>query len=198
MTISASTSRSATTSRIGRKPVEIPAGVEVKIENGTMSVKGPKGSLQLTLHRFASVSIVDKHIEVRLNTDSGEVITGLNSKTNSAIAGTTRANIANAVKGVTQGFERRLNLVGVGYRAQAKGHILSLSLGYSHPTEYAVPAGLTIKTPTQTEIVIEGISKDSVGKAAADIRSMRSPEPYKGKGVRYSDEIVQIKETKKK
>lgn len=187
-----------TTSRIGRKPVVIPAGVEVKVQNDTLFVKGPKGQKTISIHPFVVISIENNEVCVRLNDNPDTVITGAANKLYRSIAGTARANIQNTVHGVSQGFEERLTLVGVGYRAQAKGKVLALSLGFSHPTDFDVPAGVTIETPTQTEIVIKGIDKQLVGAVAADIRSIRPPEPYKGKGVRYSNEHVEIKETKKK
>lgn len=187
-----------TTSRIGRKPVEVPKGVDVKIQGENMTVKGPKGSLTVLLHPFVNVALNDGFITVTPDAEKRKNITGTNIKLYKSIAGTVRANINNSIHGVTQGFERKLVLVGVGYRAQAKGKTISLSLGYSHPTSYDLPEGITAETPTQTEIVIKGASKKLVGEAAAQIRAIRSPEPYKGKGVRYSDETIEIKETKKK
>lgn len=187
-----------TTSRIGRKPVTIPSGVEVKINNSQMSVKGPKGQESLSLHPFVVVTIEDNEVKVHPNTDSDQVITGASKKAYRSIAGTVRANIQNTINGVSQGFERKLLLVGVGYRAQSKGKILSLSLGFSHPTDFNVPEGVVIETPTQTEILIKGINKQQVGQVAAKIRAIRGPEPYKGKGVRYADEVIELKETKKK
>ena len=186
------------TSRIGRKPVTVPAGVEVKIQDKKLSAKGPKGHLSITLHPFVHVTLEANEIKVHPNTESEKVITGAANKLYRSIAGTVRANIYNTIQGVTHGFERRLLLVGVGYRAQAKGKVLALSLGYSHPTEFSVPEGITVETPTQTEIVIKGVNKELVGLVAAKIRGIRSPEPYKGKGVRYANEIIELKETKKK
>lgn len=186
------------TSRIGRKPVVVPKGVDVKIQGEEIIVKGPKGQLTLHAHPYVIIKLDDGFITVSPNVDVRKNITGESIKLYRSIAGTMRANINNSIHGVSHGFERKLSLVGVGYRAQAKGKVLSLSLGYSHPTNYNVPEGVTIETPTQTEIVIKGASKDIVGQVAAQIRSIRGPEPYKGKGVRYSDEVVEIKETKKK
>lgn len=186
------------TSRIGRKPVTIPSGVEVKIQDQTLSAKGPKGSHAIDLHPFVRVTIESNTIKVHPNTESEMKITGAATKLYRSIAGTIRANIYNLIHGISQGYESKLLLVGVGYRAQAKGKVLSLSLGFSHPTDFAVPAGITIETPTQTEIVIKGINKESVGLVAAKIRGLRAPEPYKGKGVRYAKEVIEIKETKKK
>lgn len=186
------------TSRIGRKPIVVPPGVEVKIQNQQLFVKGPKGSLTLALHPYVKVQQEANEIKVHPNTDSEKNITGASVKLYRSIAGTIRANINNVVHGVVHGFERRLVLMGVGYRAQAKGKVLSLSLGYSHPTDFNVPEGVTIETPSQTEILVKGINKELVGLVAANIRSIRAPEPYKGKGVRYANEIIELKETKKK
>lgn len=196
MTASVATIKS--TSRVGRLPVAVPAGVDVKIKDLVLTAKGPKGLLSLKLHPFVHVALEDGHINVTLNDVSDKLVTGSNVRLYKSIAGTTRANINNTIHGVTHGFEKKLTLVGVGYRAQSKGKVVSLSLGFSHPTEFPVPEGITIETPTQTEIVIKGSSKELVGLVAANIRSIRSPEPYKGKGIRYSDEHVEIKETKKK
>ena len=187
----------SSTSRIGRKPVIIPSGVEVKIQDQKLSVKGPKGHLSLDLHPFVHVSIDGNEIKVN-KSKTNAVITGANAKLYRAIAGTIRAKINNVIIGVAHGFEKRLTLIGVGYRAQAKGKVLSLSLGYSHPTDFIVPEGVTIETPTQTEIIVKGNNKELVGLIAANIRRIRGPEPYKGKGVRYANEIIEIKETKKK
>lgn len=187
-----------TTSRIGRKPVVVPAGVDVKIQGEQMTVKGPKGLLTLPLHQFVKVTLADGHVHVEPNKEKRKNITGINIKLYRSIAGTVRANINNSIHGVTKGFERKLTLVGVGYRAQSKGKVVALSLGYSHPTNYDVPEGIIVETPTQTEIIVKGASKELVGQVASQIRAMRGPEPYKGKGVRYADEKVEIKETKKK
>lgn len=186
------------TSRIGRKPVVIPSGVDVKVQESEITVKGPKGQLSVPLHDFVKVNIEANLLTVAPDESKRKNLTGTDKKLFSSIAGTVRANIGNLVHGVTEGFERKLTLVGVGYRAQAKGKVLGLNLGFSHPTEYAVPEGITIETPQPTEIIVKGASKELVGQVASEIRSIRSPEPYKGKGVRYSDEHVEIKETKKK
>lgn len=186
------------TSRIGRKPITVPAGVDIKIQDRKMAVKGPKGQLSVDLHPFVLVSVENNEIKVQPNVEAAKLITGSGKKLFRSIAGTVRANVSNVIHGVTQGFERKLLLVGVGYRAQAKGKILSLSLGYSHPTEYNVPEGVVIETPVPTEIIIKGSNKELVGLAASQIRSIRGPEPYKGKGVRYANEVIEIKETKKK
>jgi large subunit ribosomal protein L6 len=187
-----------TTSRIGRKPVVVPAGVDIKIQNEEMHVKGPKGLMKVSLHPFVLVQHDGGEIKVHPNTDAEKNITGASIKLYRSIAGTVRANIYNVIHGVTQGFERKLSLIGVGYKAQSKGKVLSLSLGFSHPTDYDVPEGITVETPTPTEVIIKGMNKILVGQVAAQIRSIRPPEPYKGKGVRYADEKVEIKETKKK
>lgn len=187
-----------TTSRVGRLPVAIPNGVEVKVQNKELTAKGPKGQLAMSVHPYIKVDVVDGAIKVAFDENFDGVITGAAKKTYRSIAGTTRSNINNIVTGVSTGFEKRLTLVGVGYRAQSKGKVIALSLGFSHPTEYAVPEGVTIETPTQTEIVVRGADKELVGKVARDIRAIRPPEPYKGKGVRYSNEVVILKETKKK
>src|SRR5690554_1323021 len=176
-------------SRIAKNPVTLPAGVEFKLAGQELSVKGAKGALDLTVH--SSVEVSQESGEIRFAARNGD-------QQSKAMAGTTRALVNNMVTGVTDGFERKLKLVGVGYRAQAKGSVLSLALGFSHPIEYAVPAGVTIETPTQTEVVVKGIDKQQVGQVAAEIRRFRQPEPYKGKGVRYSGEAVRRKEAKKK
>lgn len=189
----------ATTSRIGRKPVTIPSGVEVKIQNEKISIKGPKGHLDMPLHPYVNVKMESNHVLVEPRNSDGMHITGPRKRLYRSIAGTTRAKISNLVEGVSKGFERKLVLVGVGYRAQAKGKILGLSLGFSHPTDYALPEGVTAETPTPTEIILKGVNKERVRQAAAEIRgNYRSPEPYKGKGIRYADETVELKETKKK
>jgi large subunit ribosomal protein L6 len=187
-----------TTSRIGRKPVAIPSGVEVKIQDQKISVKGPKGHLDMMLHPYVHVKMESNQIMVQPNTDNETNITGPSTKLYRSIAGTIRAKIYNIVYGVSSGYERKLMLVGVGYRAQAKGKTLSLSLGFSHPTDYQLPEGVTAETPTPTEIILKGVNKETVGQAAAEIRSYRGPEPYKGKGVRYAEEVIELKETKKK
>lgn len=176
-------------SRVAKNPVEIPSGVEVKLSGDSIEVKGGKGSLKLELHR--SVEAKQEGNVLLFAPRDG-------AKQSRAITGTMRSLVANMVTGVSQGFERKLELVGVGYRAQAKGSVLSLSLGFSHPVEYPVPTGITVETPTQTEVVVKGIDKQQVGQVAAEIRRFRQPEPYKGKGVRYSGEAVRRKEAKKK
>ncbi len=176
-------------SRIASKPVTLPKGVEVTVANGEIKAKGPKGELKMPLSP-----------EVELNLEDGlaKVKARSSSKFSRAMSGTTRALLKNLVTGVNTGFERKLELVGVGYRAKAQGKSLNLTLGFSHPVDYAVPEGIEIETPSQTEIFVRGIDKQKVGQVAAEIRRYRPPEPYKGKGVRYSDERVVRKEAKKK
>ncbi len=176
-------------SRVAKKPVAIPAGVEVKIEGDAVAVKGAKGQLQFTLH---------PDVQVEREGDELRVTARGNGKQANAMAGTTRALVSNMVTGVSQGFEKKLTLVGVGYRAQAQGKTLNLTLGFSHPVNYPVPEGVTVETPSQTEVVIRGVDKQQVGQVAAEIRAYRPPEPYKGKGVRYADEQIVLKEAKKK
>jgi large subunit ribosomal protein L6 len=174
-------------SRIGNNPVTVPAKVDVTIGPGEISVKGPLGTLSRSFGQTVSVE------------KSGDtlVFKALNAEA-SALHGTLRALVAGMVKGVTDGYEKKLTLVGVGYRAQAAGDKLNLSLGFSHPVVHKLPKGVKAETPVQTEIVIKGIDKQQVGQVAAEIRAYRPPEPYKGKGVRYADERVTLKETKKK
>jgi len=174
-------------SRIGNNPVKLPPKVEVNIGAGEISVKGPLGSLS---RRFGSAVTVAK--------EGDTLVFKAAQVENNAMQGTLRALVANMVKGVTDGYAKKLTLVGVGYRAQAAGDKLNLSLGFSHPVVHRMPAGVKVETPVQTEILIKGIDKQQVGQVAAEIRAYRPPEPYKGKGVRYSDERVVIKETKKK
>ena len=176
-------------SRVAKNPVKLPAGVEIKMVGQQLSVKGAKGALELNVH--PSVEVLQEDGELRFAARNGD-------QQNKAMAGTTRALVNNMVIGVSQGFERKLQLVGVGYKAQAKGEVLNLALGFSHPIDYQLPQGVTAETPSQTDILIKGIDKQLVGQVAAEIRDFRPPEPYKGKGVRYADETVVIKETKKK
>lgn len=176
-------------SRIAKAPVSLPKGVEVGIKGQDVTVKGPKGTLSQSLHPFVSISEADQSLQLAPVEDKSD---------HWAMTGTMRALVNNMVVGVTDGFVRKLNLVGVGYRAQAKGQTLNLSLGFSHPVDYPVPEGISIETPAPTEIVVTGIDKQQVGQVAAEIRAYRPPEPYKGKGVRYSDEQVLRKEAKKK
>jgi large subunit ribosomal protein L6 len=176
-------------SRIANKPVELPAGVTVSLSGDAVALKGAKGELRLALDRSVKVEQDSGALKVRQVEQDHRA---------HAIAGTTRALLNNMVAGVSRGFERKLTLVGVGYRAQVQGKALNLTLGFSHPVAFAIPAGITIETPSQTEIVVRGIDKQLVGQVAAEIRAYRPPEPYKGKGVRYADEQVILKETKKK
>jgi len=176
-------------SRIAKYPVPVPKGVELTVASGQISIKGPLG----TLARSA-----DPNVEVK---KEGEQIVFKalgNSNHANAMSGTMRALVANMVAGVTKGFERKLALVGVGFRAQAQGDKLNLTLGFSHPVVHQMPKGIKVATPTQTEIVITGVDKQLVGQVAAEVRAHRPPEPYKGKGVRYADEVIVLKETKKK
>ena len=176
-------------SRIAKYPVPLPKGVEINIAGGAISVKGPLG----TIARPA-----DPNVGVEKNGEAVEFKALGNSNHANAMSGTMRALVAGMVTGVTKGFEKRLALVGVGFRAQAQGDKVSLSLGFSHPVVHQMPKGIKVATPTQTEIVISGIDKQLVGQVAAEVRAYRSPEPYKGKGVRYRDEVIVLKETKKK
>ena len=176
-------------SRIGNFPVELPANVEVQVSASEISLKGPLGTLTQPLSAQVTVEKVENQLRVKVANDS----TAAN-----AMSGTVRALVANMVRGVTKGYEKKLMLVGVGYRAQAQGDKLNLTLGFSHPVVHQMPKGIKVETPSQTEILIKGIDKQAVGQVAADVRAYRSPEPYKGKGVRYSDETVVLKETKKK
>lgn len=173
-------------SRIANKAIEIPTGVEVSVSGQTINCKGSKGSLSLDIHS----DVVFKHED--------NVIQFTSSDSNVAMTGTMRSLANNVVIGVSEGFEKKLLLVGVGYRAQMKGKDLSLSLGFSHPVEYAAPEGITFVTPSQTEIHVSGCDKQKVGQVCAEIRAFRPPEPYKGKGIKYSDEHVIRKEAKKK
>ena len=176
-------------SRVAKNPIAVPSGVEVSIAADAISVKGPLGTLKQALSGYVKVSQADGKLQVTAVDDSREA---------NAMSGTTRALLANMVQGVSKGFERKLTLVGVGYRAQAQGNKLNLSLGFSHPVEHVMPEGIKVETPSQTEIVIKGADKQKVGQVAADVRAYRRPEPYKGKGIRYADEVVVLKETKKK
>ncbi len=176
-------------SRIANNPVKIPTGVELKLSGQDVAVKGAKGSLQMTVH--PSVEISQEEGELRFAARNGD-------QQSRALAGTMRALVSNMVTGVSEGFERKLQLIGVGYRAQVSGDSLNLSLGFSHPVIYKLPQGVTAETPSATDIVLRGIDKQVLGQAAAEIREFRRPEPYKGKGVRYADEVVLRKEAKKK
>ena len=176
-------------SRIAKYPVAVPSGVEVTLDAGSISVKGPLGTRTQGLTG-----------DVRVTLENGSLFfaAASDSQTARAMSGTVRALVSNLVVGVTKGFERKLTLVGVGYRAQAQGDAINLALGFSHPVVHKLPQGVKAETPTQTEIVLKGTDKQQVGQVAAEIRAYRPPEPYKGKGVRYANEVVVIKETKKK
>ena len=176
-------------SRVAKRPVTLTKDVTVEVAKGTLTVKGPKGSMSMPLRPEIEVTQADGGLQVSARSGS---------RVANAMAGTTRALVQNMVTGVTAGFERKLELVGVGYRAQAQGKKLNLTLGFSHPVEYPVPDGITIETPSQTEILVKGIDRQRVGQVAAELRRFRPPEPYKGKGVRYSGERVVLKEAKKK
>jgi len=176
-------------SRIAKQPVTVPAAVEITENGQQVTVKGPKGTLLHNIHALVEMTREDGELKFRPRDES---------KAADAMAGTTRAVIGNLVTGVSDGFEKKLELVGVGYRAQARGNVLNLTLGFSHPVDYEVPEGVTAETPSQTEIVLKGADKQKVGQVAAEIRAFRPPEPYKGKGVRYADETVLRKEAKKK
>jgi len=176
-------------SRVGKMPVTIPAGVDVSINNELISVKGAGGTLSLAQNALVKISNEAGKLGFAPANDSREA---------NAMSGTLRQLVNNMVVGVTKGFEKKLNLVGVGYKAQAQGAKLNLTVGYSHPVDIVMPAGITVATPAATEIVIKGADRQRVGQVAAEIRAVRPPEPYKGKGIRYADEKITIKETKKK
>jgi large subunit ribosomal protein L6 len=176
-------------SRIAKQPVVVPTSVEVREAGRLLTVKGPKGTLEHRVHNLVEVNLGDSELTF---SPKGT------SKQANAQAGTTRAIVNNMMTGVSKGFERKLELIGVGYRAQAKGKVLNLTLGFSHPIDYQLPEGVTAETPSQTEILLKGNDRQQVGQVAAEIRAFRPPEPYKGKGVRYSDEVVVRKEAKKK
>ncbi len=176
-------------SRIANSPVDLPSGVEVNIANGMVSVKGSIGSLELQLHELVNIVNEDNQLKLSAKKESKEA---------AAMTGTFRSLVNNMVAGVSNGFEKKLELIGVGYRAKAQGQTLNITVGYSHPIDYTLPEGITADTPSQTEIVIKGADKQLVGQVAAEIRSFRPPEPYKGKGIRYTDERVFRKEAKKK
>lgn len=176
-------------SRIAKSPVTLPKGVEVALGAGEISITGPLGTLRQAVPAAVRIERVGDNLHCR------EVEGAANAN---ALSGTLRALVANMVTGVTKGFEKRLTLVGVGYRAQAQGNKLNMALGFSHPVVYEMPPGIKVETPSQTEIVVKGIDKQLVGQVAAELRAYRPPEPYKGKGVRYADEVVVLKETKKK
>jgi large subunit ribosomal protein L6 len=176
-------------SRVAKMPIAVPAGAEVAITAQAITVKGPLGSMTQSLNGLVKVENKSGSLTFDVVNDSRE---------SNAMSGTLRALVNNMVTGVTKGFEKKLSLVGVGYKAQAAGDKLNLSLGFSHPVVHSMPTGVTVATPTPTEIIIKGIDRQQVGQVAAEVRAYRSPEPYKGKGVRYVDEVVKLKETKKK
>ncbi len=176
-------------SRIGKNPIVLPKGVEVTTAGGQISVKGPLGTIARPL---------DPNVAIEKDGDNLQCKVLGNSRQARAMFGTMRALVSNMVVGVTKGWERKLQLVGVGYRAQAQGDKLNLTLGFSHPVVHQMPKGVKVATPTQTEILLTGVDKQQVGQVAAEVRAYRAPEPYKGKGVRYSDETIVLKETKKK
>ena len=176
-------------SRVANSPINIPAGVEVKFENSNVTVKGGKVSMSSPVHSTVQLDVNDNVITVTWDKSD---------KQGKVFAGTTRAFVSNMITGVTKGFEKKLTLIGVGYRAQAKGKVLNLTLGFSHPIDYEIPEGIVIETPSQTEIIVKGHDKQVVGQVSAEIRAYRPPEPYKGKGVRYADEQVVRKAAKKK
>jgi large subunit ribosomal protein L6 len=173
-------------SRVAKKPIALPKGVEVSVANDAIIAKGPKGTLS-----------VAKPANIALKVEDGNAVFSTENAEQIALTGTLRAILANMVKGVSEGFERKLELVGVGYRAAMQGKDLNLSLGYSHPVLFTAPEGITIATPTQTEVVVSGADKQRVGEVAAKIRGFRPPEPYKGKGVKYAGEVIIRKEAKK-
>jgi len=175
-------------SRVANNPIKLPKGVDLKINGSQVNVKGPKGNLDLVLHKSVSLAETDNDDEFLITVEKDKDV---------AMAGTFRALVNNMVVGVSEGFEKKLQLVGVGFRANIQGSKLNLALGFSHPVEYAAPEGITLATPSQTEIVVSGCDKQKVGQVASEIRAYRPPEPYKGKGVRYSDERVVRKEAKK-
>jgi large subunit ribosomal protein L6 len=176
-------------SRVGKKPVELGKDLTAEVQGQSVTIKGKKGSLTLA---------VNSEIEVKVDGNLVKVTPRSGSNFANAMAGTTRAHIANMVNGIATGFQKKLELVGVGYRAGVQGQKLNLTLGFSHPVEYPIPQGITIETPSQTEIIIKGMDRQQVGQVAADIRDYRPPEPYKGKGVRYTNEHIVLKEAKKK
>jgi large subunit ribosomal protein L6 len=176
-------------SRVAKNPVVLPKGVEASLSAEQISIKGPLGTLTRALNRDVQIAQEDGKLMFKAANET---------KQSNAMSGTMRALLNNMVLGVTKGFERKLNLVGVGYRAQAQGDKLNLTLGFSHPVVHLMPKGIKVETPTQTEIIIKGTDKQQVGQVAAEVRAYRKPEPYKGKGVRYADEVVVLKETKKK
>ena len=176
-------------SRVGKMPVAVPSGVDVQVSAQEITVKGAQGTLKQAANDLVTVKVANGAVTFEPNGDSAEA---------NAMSGTLRAIVANMVNGVSKGFERKLTLVGVGFRAQAQGAKLNLQVGFSHPVVKDMPAGIKVETPSQTEILIKGADRQAVGQIAAEVRAIRPPEPYKGKGIRYSDERVVLKETKKK
>ena len=176
-------------SRIAKYPVNVPTGVEVKLDGKALSVKGPKGRLEFNVHPLVNIAQAGAVISFKPENDTAFA---------DALSGTTRALVNNMVTGVSKGFEKKLTIIGVGYRAAVQGKKLNLTLGFSHPVVYSIPEGIVIETPSHTEVISKGANKQLVGQVAAEIRAFRPPEPYKGKGVRYSDEQVVKKEAKKK
>jgi len=176
-------------SRVAKNPIALPQGVDVELSASLISVKGPLGAISFPVNPAVTVEKVDGSLLCR-------AVDGVENA--DALSGTVRAIVANMVTGVSKGFERKLSLVGVGYRAQVQGDALNLTLGFSHPVSHKMPQGIKCETPSQTEIIVKGVDKQQVGQVAAEIRAYRKPEPYKGKGVRYSDEVIVLKETKKK
>jgi large subunit ribosomal protein L6 len=176
-------------SRVGKAAITIPQGVEVAINNGVISAKGALGALTVNVNALVQVTHADGKLSFAAANDTSAA---------SAMSGTVRQLVNNMVNGVSKGFEKKLNLIGVGYKAAASGNKLNLAVGYSHPVDFVMPEGITVATPTPTEIVVKGADRQRVGQIASEIRAVRPPEPYKGKGIRYSDEKVVIKETKKK
>jgi len=175
-------------SRVWKKPVVVPNGVSINLVGQDLGVKGPAGEGRLAVHPLVGVNYVDGAVSVHPRDDSARA---------RALAGTSRVLASNLINGVSTPFTRKLEIVGVGYRAQVQGRVLNLSLGFSHPVEFQIPDGISIECPTQTEILVKGIDKQAVGQVAADIRAWRPPEPYKGKGVKYAGEVIQRKEAKK-
>ena len=176
-------------SRIAKSPVSLPAGVTVDLKGQLVSVKGGKGSLQQEIHSAVEVKVEDNQIKFAPKEGQANA---------NALAGTMRSLVNNMVEGVANGFEKKLQLVGVGYRAKAAGKTLDLTLGFSHPVKFEIPEGVTIETPSNTEVIVKGVDKQLIGQVAANIRAFRPPEPYKGKGVKYADEVIRRKEAKKK
>ena len=180
-------------SRIAKSPINIPAGIEVAITGNAVKVKGKLGEQNIDLHSYVTIENAENELVFSI-TETGKKT----EKLAWAQSGTARALVANMIKGVSEGWEKKLTLIGVGYRAKAQGKVLNLTLGFSHPVNYDLPEGVSVETPSQTEIILRGMDKQVIGQVAADIRAFRPPEPYKGKGVRYTDEYVARKEAKKK